>query len=788
MTAPLVSLLFFLFPQSSIARTPRIAVVADGPSDTYRDTMRILAPEIDALLTQSHPGFACPVAPTHVADYSAAAAEARLQEALADRSIDLVIGFGVRTGQAVAKIRRLSKPIILPFAAPSLQGLPQQGDRSGRKNLAYLGGLVDLEREIRRFREVIRKEYVVFLIDKHYLDAIDGLAGLIEQRVTGAAGLADQPVIASVDGGAQAALTAIPPKAEAVYIGSLLRLPHAEIQTLIDGINARRLPSYASGGRRWVEKGAFTSFEPADDILRRMRQVALYVADALRGEDPGNFSIAFEPRSALVINMATARKIGVWPRFDIMTEAELLGQDPTAGRGRRLSLEVAATEAVAANLDLTAARLDRNVAQQQLRQTQGALGPSVNADGTFTWLDPDVSTPLSNAERTLEWGLSGQQLVYSPITYANIWSLDANRDSVDARVRGQELDIILNVAVAYLDVLRARTAERINRENLRRTRRNLALAELRVDVGQAGREEVFRLQTEIADGRAAVIAASATRNQAEIAVNVLLNRPPEEAFRPEEPDDPARQEVVHPSVLRMLEDPWSFRVFRAFMVTEAIKQVPELQELDRAIDAQSHVLTGLRRRLFIPDAFLTGGFTHTLDRSGAGSVETENSIRDDFIWQFGAALQFNVFDLTRYAEIEEANVRVTQLETQRRSVALKVEQQVRSTLHQAGASRAAVTLRQDAAAAARENFALVTDKYRRGAVNVVTLLDAQNQALVTELNAANATYDFLIDALNVQRAVGRFSFRSTKQEEQAFVERLERFAAENKYLRNGSQQ
>jgi outer membrane protein TolC len=70
---------------------------------------------------------------------------------------------------------------------------------------------------------------------------------------------------------------------------------------------------------------------------------------------------------------------------------------------------------------------------------------------------------------------------------------------------------------------------------------------------------------------------------------------------------------------------------------------------------------------------------------------------------------------------------------------------------------------------------LVTDAYSRGAVAIVTLLDAQNSALVAYEGAANAVYGFLIDLMGVERAIGQFYFLRTEQEKQTFFNRLEEF-------------
>ena len=105
---------------------------------------------------------------------------------------------------------------------------------------------------------------------------------------------------------------------------------------------------------------------------------------------------------------------------------------------------------------------------------------------------------------------------------------------------------------------------------------------------------------------------------------------------------------------------------------------------------------------------------------------------------------------------------------------------MRASLHQAGFSYANIDLTRDAAEASARNLELVTDLYQRGAADIIQLVDAQNQALGAALAAANALYDFLIDALRVQRASGAFSLEGTDAERDDFLQRLDAFAAQRK--------
>jgi outer membrane protein TolC len=118
----------------------------------------------------------------------------------------------------------------------------------------------------------------------------------------------------------------------------------------------------------------------------------------------------------------------------------------------------------------------------------------------------------------------------------------------------------------------------------------------------------------------------------------------------------------------------------------------------------------------------------------------------------------------RFADKHQATEELTQLEIERSAVAERIGLRIRSALHLAGASHAGIKLSRDAAVASQNNLELVTDAYTRGTVSIIDLLDAQNAAVVDEQNAANAVYDFLIDLMDVERAVGQFDFFATPDE------------------------
>ena len=120
-----------------------------------------------------------------------------------------------------------------------------------------------------------------------------------------------------------------------------------------------------------------------------------------------------------------------------------------------------------------------------------------------------------------------------------------------------------------------------------------------------------------------------------------------------------------------------------------------------------------------------------------------------------------------------ASETLARLRTERELTRNLVEQRVRIVVELAGGSYASIEQANLAADAAQRTRELVTDAYGRGAVSILDLLDAQNAALVTREVAANAVYDFLIDLMQAQRAIGQFDFFRTPEDLADFEQRMD---------------
>ena len=481
--------------------------------------------------------------------------------------------------------------------------------------------------------------------------------------------------------------------------------------------------------------------------------------------------------------MATARAIGVSPSWDALVEARLL--HPEAADLPTLAMASTVDLAIEANLDLAARRLTRG-----RRRAGGGAGarsaflPQFDLSATGVQIDDDRAAASfgSQAERTLTGSAAFTQLLYSDGARANLAiqrNLQLSREEELAALR---LDIALEAAVTYLNLLRAKTLAQVQRNNLELTRSNLELARIRRTIGAANPAEVFRWESQIATDRKELIEAMAQRRVAEIAINRLLHRDLEERFLTAEVnlDDPyliTGQERFQ----GYTTTPQRLRVLRNFMVDEGLAASAELGQLDAAIAAQRRAVTAARRSYWVPTLALRAGLDERLSRSGAGSASLslpgfDLPVANDTSWSLGLSAAVTLFSGgSQRAEAVQAVLDLDRLMLERDAVSERIAQRIRSGIELARASFAGIELSRQASAAAGKSLELVSDAYARGAVSILDLLDAQNAELNAELLAANSIYDFFIDLMEVQRAANRFDFFLGPVERDLWYERLEEY-------------
>ncbi|UCG11360.1 MAG: hypothetical protein JSU72_12500 [Deltaproteobacteria bacterium] len=328
----------------------RIGIARDGPSIRFPANVDLFKREI-VDLTSGEFDVRFPLDKTIHGSWTIAGVKRAVDLLLADPEVDLIVALGPNVSNEVLQRRSFPKPVIAPIVIDAeLQGVPLKDGTSGVKNLTYINSFTSFDRDMKAFLEVVRFRRLAVLVGSLALESVPSLRQKV--RRVGFEYTIDIEIV-PVDTSSEEALDALPPGTDAVYVTPLLRFTPTEFEKLVSGLIERNLPSFSMWGRDEVETGILAGVAPRSDFQRLARRVALDVQSILLGEDAGLLEVAFPRGSELTINMATARAIGVYPPWKVLTEAEPLNE-AVEDIERRYTLDSAVREAIAANLDLAA--------------------------------------------------------------------------------------------------------------------------------------------------------------------------------------------------------------------------------------------------------------------------------------------------------------------------------------------------------------------------------------------------------------------------------------------------
>ncbi|HEY6951359.1 MAG TPA: TolC family protein [Bacteroidota bacterium] len=779
-----------------VERTLRLGVVFDGPWERNKEILSLLNREItDALAGQGM--VVVSDDKVLVGDWTIAGAARMNSQLLSDKGVDLVIGFGVFASQDLCKRAQLGKPVIAPIVIdPVRQQLPNESGTSGVKNLAYLVFPQTFLRDFTLIRELTSVKKLVFLTSRRYHEGIPATRATDDEigRLIGTTF-----VTVRFDDHADDALAAIPPDADAVYL-DIVPLSSGESEKLVNGLIARRLPSFSMAGETEVRRGIMAAANP-DIFPRLIRRIAMNVHRIFLGEDPGTLPVTFPAGRRLFINLKTAFAVGVSPKWNTLLEAELIQLDSSAVAGAQPYTFATALQRIAdENLDVQAKFREVSAGAENVGIARSALLPKIDFSATGLQIDQDRAQAGMQPERRGTFDVGGTQVLFSEPALANVSIQSSLQDSRESDLELTRLNAVTDGAATYLNYLRTRKSYYILLDNLKLTRSNLELAQIRQSTGAAGPEEPLRWEVEIASLRKSVMDTYSQMNQVLLALKQAMNVPLIYIVNIEDVSlEDTSLFLSNKKLLSYLEDPLSFNLLTDVLVQEGIARSNELRQLDAVITAQQRSLSSARYSLFLPTVAAFAGYTNTYYKSTVNSPfqltnlpappsslppelpvylgqlfsAVSPRIPDRNDWNVGIQLSFNLFQgFSTSAHEEQASETLQQYRVQRAAVQDKVALRVRAQMESVKAAYFAIQQSHLEQQAAGKGLELVTEAYSRGAVPILSLLDAQNSSLRADLVAANTFYDFFVAYIQLERAIGQIDILMTPEARQQVLDRV----------------
>ncbi len=781
--------LFALFCPNLVCSATKITIgiIFDGPWENNEKHLSLFKKETSDLIRDEF-DIRFPKEKMLVSNWTFKGVSDTFSQLIEDPEVDIIMTFGTFSSHIAATRASHPKPVICPFVMNvKLQAVPIKDGKSGVKNLHYLHPASTQKTDLEFFYRVVKFKKAALFINKQAIENFPGFERNIREA---AESFGANIQIIKVGKTIDKPLGLIEKDVNAVLIAPLPQLRKGEFKKLVKGMIKKKLPTFSSIGESEVEQGLLCAARPKTYYPKLYRRLALNLHRILLGEEPSSLPVGFELKDNLIINMATARSIGLIIPFKEQIDAKLLNEAEETAE-KHWTLNTAVAEAIKSNLDLAVSRKEVSSGEFDYKKARTQFFPQIEISAMGRMIDSDQAEASFGIvpERQINGTLKLTQVIFAEKLWANE---EIQKELQQARVydlSAIELDTAYNAVISYLNVLRTKTFLKIKINNIKRNRSYLELAKSRNKVGAAGPSEVYRLESEITRSQTDMNKARSKHEIARRRFNRQLNRPLIESFTIKEIG------VEDPSfffggkwVTENITDDRKFALMRQFMENWTVQNSPELQQIDAVIKAQKRALLSSKASNYMPTVALTAEATQNMWKDDPGAIEGTFS-------QYISGIQFpevNDTDLmvgiqislplykggAKILENKKEAEKLKKLMLKRKSAANKLKQHIRSAIHKTEASFPNIELSKMSAEAARKNLDLVTAAYSRGAVSIQELLDAQNAAFVSEQLASNSIYAYLIDLTEVERISGLFTYFLTDQKRNKFFDQVNTYFKE----------
>jgi outer membrane protein len=335
--------------------------------------------------------------------------------------------------------------------------------------------------------------------------------------------------------------------------------------------------------------------------------------------------------------------------------------------------------------------------------------------------NPDPITNTRTAV-TLE-----QPIYNAGLTRLGVQAATLERDMAAATLDSTRQDLGFRAAQAFVRVLQLEATVRATDAAVAAAESDRQRARARREVGVVTDADVLAVDVQLADMRQRQIAAAGDLAVGRLQLAEAVGWPLTASIA-----------LVRPVSPPVTGDPDA-------LIREALTKHPQVLQTNLQLQIAENGRSTARAALW-PTVGVQGGWEFNGDTLG-----TQQSS-----WVFGAEVRINVFrgfaDTARMAEADHARVRAT---AERERVVRRIEVEVRGALAQLAAARAKEEAGRAALTQARESQRIIRDRYEGGLATVTDVLRAAEAVLEAESRATTAEMDVILQAVALERALGR---------------------------------
>ncbi|WP_411030666.1 TolC family protein [Spongiimicrobium sp. 3-5] len=708
--------------------------------------------------------------------FDPARAKANYERFLNDDT-DIILAFGTINNLIITAQQSFKKPTILFGAVNSdIIALDPSKTSSGIHNFTFLITSQSYKNDLQTFKKLYDFKKVGILVEDFLPDIIPIKETLDRELAELGASYKLIPFANSAD--IKNNLDGV----DAVYLAGGFFLSEEDIKDLASHFITQGLPSFTGTNIDDVVHGILATNQAEENLNQFFRRVALDVEAIISGSNASDLPIFIDVNSKLTVNYNTAELVGVPIKYSLIATIDFVGDFKNVLSKETYTLVDVMKKTIDRNLSLQSERKNISLSSQDVKLAESNYFPDVSASASGTYIDPKLAeiSAGQNPEYQTSGNITLSQTVFSEAANANITINKNLQQAQQENYNAAELDAVLNGSVAYFNALILKTNVQIQAQNLEVTKRNLQIAEQNYEAGQAAKTDVLRFRSEQAQNTQTLVEAVNQLEQSFFALNQLLNNPIDYEIDVENAE--LSQEIFkiynYKQLGGLIDDPTLRKPFVRFLVEEAKKNAPEIMAVDYNLKATERSLRLNSSGRFVPTVALQGQYNRNFNQWGAGAIP-EASLDDNY--NVGVNISIPIFrQYQQNINRQTAIIQQDQLNINKQDIQLNIERNVNDAVLAMINEIANIELSQVSEETAKESLELTQTSYLSGAVPIVQLIDAQRNYLQAQLAKANASYNYLLSSLQLERIISYYFLLHTEDQNQDFIQRF------NAFLLNGN--
>ncbi|MEM6966444.1 MAG: TolC family protein [Bacteroidota bacterium] len=693
---------------------------------------------------------------------------------LLSNGTDIILAFGAVNNVVIGKQATYPKPTIL-FGAVNrdLVAIADEPTQSGIDNFTYL---------------IQSKSYRADIVTLKELTDFKNVGIAVEQQLVGI--LPFKEIFDKELASLGAAYTLIPFRntsdiidnaegVDAIYLAGGFLLSSAEIKTLSDFFISKKIPAFTNTSIEDVKDGLLATNQGESNFEQIQRRIALTVEAFVNGEALSELPVFIDYQPRLTINFNTAELLGVPIKYSLISTTDFVGDIDNVVAEQKYNLLAAIAQALDKNLFLAASQKNIDLNNQDIASAKSNYLPKVEAVVSGTYVDPKLAEVSfgQNPEFSTGGNITATQLIYSRAVQADIAIQKKLLSAQQENFNAAQLDMVADVSSIYLATLISKVNARIQLQNLDLTKQNLQLARQNFEAGESGKSDVLRFESEVAQNTQSMVEAINQLEQNFVRLNQLLNNSVDTEIDVEDLalNEGLLEKYNYDELTTFLDDPNLRNLFIEFLIQEALRNAPEIKELNYSLEATQYSIDLFGRGRYYPTVAAQGQYNAVFSRSGAGSdteLITGGSIQNTN-YNLGVNISMPIFNQNQNnINQQTAQIQKEQLLLNQDNLELAISADVRTNVLTLINQISNIQLSKISESTAKEALELTQTAYSSGAVNLIQLLDAQNNYLNAQLARAAAVYNFLINTVQLERSLGYFFLLNTEEKNGDFRRRF----------------